>query len=78
LVWRQLRHPNVLLFVGLNQELFPQDPLPSLLSPWMEHGRLEDFISGQDRTELTTHKLVRLLLDMSTLRFDIAMSRCWV
>jgi hypothetical protein len=44
----------------------------------MEHGRLEDFISGQDRTELTTHKLVRLLLDMSTLRFDIAMSRCWV
>jgi serine/threonine protein kinase len=44
LVWRQLRHPNVLPFIGLDARTFPYNNLPALLSPWMEHGTLREYI----------------------------------
>jgi serine/threonine protein kinase len=46
LVWRQLQHPNILRFLGLNWSLFPHDALPSLLAPWMEYGTLKDYVEG--------------------------------
>jgi hypothetical protein len=78
LVWRQLRHPNVLPFIGLSQPeeevLVPPlpPPLPNLLSPWMKHGALIDYIEvAQHRTELIIQKLVRIWLDTSMKRADV-------
>jgi hypothetical protein len=45
-VWRQLRHTNILPFIGLNKDIFPEDPLPALVSPWMENGSLRDYIKS--------------------------------
>jgi serine/threonine protein kinase len=44
LVWRQLKHSNVLPFVGLNGSLFTLDHLPCLLSPWMDNGSLREYV----------------------------------
>jgi serine/threonine protein kinase len=46
LVWRQLRHRNVLPFIGLNTSIFPENTIPSLISPWMENGSLRDYIKS--------------------------------
>ncbi|KAJ7587241.1 kinase-like domain-containing protein, partial [Mycena floridula] len=42
LVWKQLNHPNVLPFLGVNVELFT--PSFCLVSPWMSHGNLMQFL----------------------------------
>ncbi|KAE9399078.1 kinase-like protein [Gymnopus androsaceus JB14] len=36
LLWRQLRHPNILPFLGVNTELF--SPSFCIISPWMSNG----------------------------------------
>jgi serine/threonine protein kinase len=46
LVWRQLRHANILPFIGLNRSLFPGNSLPALISPWMTHGSLKDYVES--------------------------------
>ncbi|KAE9404386.1 kinase-like protein [Gymnopus androsaceus JB14] len=35
LIWRQLKHPNILLLLGINAELF--SPSFCLISPWMKN-----------------------------------------
>ncbi|KAJ7583148.1 kinase-like domain-containing protein, partial [Mycena floridula] len=42
LVWKQLNHPNVLPFLGVNVELFA--PSFCLVSPWMSNGNLLQFL----------------------------------
>ena len=42
LVWKQLNHPNVLPFLGINMELFT--PRFCLVSPWMSNGSLLDYL----------------------------------
>ncbi|KAJ7598719.1 kinase-like domain-containing protein [Mycena floridula] len=42
LVWKQLNHPNVLPFLGVNVELFA--PSFCLVSPWMSNGNLMQFL----------------------------------
>ncbi|KAF8904847.1 kinase-like domain-containing protein [Mucidula mucida] len=42
LVWRQLRHPNVLPFVGINNDLFA--PCFCLISEWMKNGNIMGFL----------------------------------
>ncbi|KAJ7585003.1 kinase-like domain-containing protein [Mycena floridula] len=42
LVWKQLDHPNVLPFLGVNVELFA--PSFCLVSPWMSNGNLRQFL----------------------------------
>jgi hypothetical protein len=60
LVWRQLRHPNVVLFVGLNDRLFPDHPFPALLSSWMVHGTLKVYMQLPSfRGKETIIRLVR-------------------
>ncbi|KAF9041942.1 kinase-like protein, partial [Hymenopellis radicata] len=44
LVWKQLRHPNVLPFLGVSQDLF--HPSYCLISPWMENGNIVAFLSN--------------------------------
>ncbi|KAJ3756535.1 hypothetical protein EV360DRAFT_47785, partial [Lentinula raphanica] len=36
LLWRQLKHPNILPFLGVNTELFA--PSFCIVSPWMSNG----------------------------------------
>ncbi|KIK64861.1 hypothetical protein GYMLUDRAFT_403232 [Collybiopsis luxurians FD-317 M1] len=46
LVWRQLRHPNILPLLGVNDQLF--EPSFCLISPWMEN---RDIITYLKRNE---------------------------
>ncbi|KAJ7572221.1 kinase-like domain-containing protein [Mycena floridula] len=41
LLWKQLDHPNILPFLGLNTEIFP--PTVCLVSPWMANGNLRQY-----------------------------------
>jgi hypothetical protein len=82
LVWRQLRHANILPFIGLNRRLFPGNPLPALVSPWMPHGSLKDYVasSGYDAGR-ESHRLVRLIyleMDPSHLTTAALIFRCLV
>ncbi|KAE9406195.1 hypothetical protein BT96DRAFT_811348, partial [Gymnopus androsaceus JB14] len=43
LVWSQLDHPNVLPFLGVNTELFPQNYC--LVSPWCRDGSVMNYLS---------------------------------
>ncbi|KAH8829920.1 kinase-like domain-containing protein, partial [Flagelloscypha sp. PMI_526] len=42
IIWRHLRHPNVLPFLGINQTLFPGRTC--FISPYMVHGDLNKFL----------------------------------
>ncbi|KIY67802.1 kinase-like protein, partial [Cylindrobasidium torrendii FP15055 ss-10] len=43
LVWYQLRHPNILPFVGINEVSFY--PRFCLISPWMANGSIMNYIA---------------------------------
>ena len=48
MTWRQLSHPNVLPFYGIH---FLEDALEirfCLVSPWMEHGNVVEFLGHRD------------------------------
>ena len=40
LLWRQLRHPHLLEYLGL----YKQSQLPAIVSPWMENGTVLPFL----------------------------------
>ncbi|KAF7374431.1 hypothetical protein MSAN_00327200 [Mycena sanguinolenta] len=42
LVWKELCHPHILPFLGIEENSFPS-PL-SMVSPWMEHGTVLDYL----------------------------------
>ncbi|KAJ7779397.1 kinase-like domain-containing protein [Mycena maculata] len=42
LIWRQLRHPNILLLKGINMDEFY--PSFCLISPWLAHGTILGFL----------------------------------
>ncbi|KAK0231907.1 kinase-like domain-containing protein [Armillaria nabsnona] len=44
LVWRQLRHPNILPFLGVNEDLFA--PRYCLISPWMVNGNIMSYLEA--------------------------------
>jgi hypothetical protein len=60
LVWRQLRHPNVLIFVGLQLDSDTPDRLSrtafSLVSAWMTHGSLLAYLQ-KPRYNAALHRL---------------------
>ncbi|KDQ51789.1 hypothetical protein JAAARDRAFT_139804, partial [Jaapia argillacea MUCL 33604] len=55
IVWRQLDHPNVLPFLGVDLKTFPE--WPSLVMPWVEAGSLLDYISNIHPTEFSRRPL---------------------
>ncbi|KAF7377549.1 Protein kinase domain-containing protein [Mycena sanguinolenta] len=57
-IWRQLCHPNVLPFFGL---YYVEDRL-CLISPWMEHGHIIDFLRNHEPTDT---KRLALILDVA-------------
>ncbi|KAE9404358.1 kinase-like protein [Gymnopus androsaceus JB14] len=44
LIWRQLKHPNILPLLGVNAELF--SPSFCLISPWMENKDIITYLKG--------------------------------
>ncbi|KAF9257201.1 kinase-like protein, partial [Marasmius fiardii PR-910] len=42
-LWTQLKHPNVLPFLGVNKELFTEYQF-CMVSPWMVHGSILQFL----------------------------------
>jgi serine/threonine protein kinase len=45
-LWRQLRHPNVLTFLGIVQDRNTPFAVAHTVTPWMSHGTLLDFIKS--------------------------------
>jgi SH3-like domain-containing protein len=45
-VWRQLRHPNGLTFLGIVQDRNTPFAVAHTVTPWMSHGTLLDFIKS--------------------------------
>ncbi|KAF9074254.1 hypothetical protein BDP27DRAFT_1197343, partial [Rhodocollybia butyracea] len=42
LVWSQLAHPNILPFLGISMDLFPERFC--LVSPWCSYGNVGDYL----------------------------------
>ncbi|KAF5371255.1 hypothetical protein D9758_004236 [Tetrapyrgos nigripes] len=51
LLWRQLNHPNVLPFLGVNVNLFNPTRL-CLISPWMENGNIIQYLMNHPDHDL--------------------------
>jgi hypothetical protein len=47
IVWRQLQHPHVLPFLGLDQSLFSDHDRICMVCPWMENGNLCQFVKSK-------------------------------
>ncbi|KAJ7145875.1 kinase-like domain-containing protein [Mycena epipterygia] len=58
LVWKDLHHPHILPFIGIDRENFP--PLMCMVSPWMEHGTILKFLDVHGRGNVD-----RLLLEIA-------------
>jgi serine/threonine protein kinase len=55
-LWRQLDHPHVLPFLGVDQTTWY--PCHAMVSPWLTHGNLLDFIRDNDSSR---EDVIRLL-----------------
>ncbi|KAJ7490305.1 kinase-like domain-containing protein [Mycena galericulata] len=42
LVWKDLRHPYILSFIGIDRDNFP--PSLCMVSPWMEHSTVLNYL----------------------------------
>ncbi|KAJ7490138.1 kinase-like domain-containing protein [Mycena galericulata] len=47
LVWKDLHHPNILTFIGIDRESFPTSLC--MVSPWMEHGTVLNYLKDHGR-----------------------------
>ncbi|KAJ7145880.1 kinase-like domain-containing protein, partial [Mycena epipterygia] len=50
LVWRDLHHPNILPFIGIDRESFSSSL--SMVSPWMEHGTILKYLEVHGRANM--------------------------
>jgi hypothetical protein len=44
LIWRQLEHPNVVPFLGIDNETFATTGFLCMISLWMKHGTIMEFL----------------------------------
>ncbi|KAE9384733.1 kinase-like protein, partial [Gymnopus androsaceus JB14] len=58
LLWRQLKHPNILPLLGVNTDLF--SPSFCLISPWMENGNIISYLKQN-----TAHNRYKVLLEIA-------------
>ncbi|KAJ8083329.1 hypothetical protein PM082_009201 [Marasmius tenuissimus] len=56
ILWRQMKHPNVLPFLGIYQ--LEQAQQLCLISPWMEKGNLVQFLNTTKREDVDHYMLV--------------------
>ncbi|KAJ6542619.1 kinase-like domain-containing protein [Mycena capillaripes] len=50
LVWKDLRHPHILTFIGIDRESFPSSLC--MISPWMEHGTVLNYLKDHGRANV--------------------------
>jgi hypothetical protein len=63
LLWRQLSHPYILPFLGVDAETFASRNALCLVSPWMERGTLKQYITSDSyNPPVDRHRLVRNFL----------------
>ena len=58
IVWQQLRHPNLLPFLGMYYLESTGDRL-ALVSPWMDRGNLPQYLKATPRKDVDHQALVR-------------------
>ena len=58
IVWQQLRHPNLLPFLGMYY-LEPTGEQLALVSPWMDRGNLVRYLKDKPRESVDHQALVR-------------------
>ncbi|KAK1224864.1 hypothetical protein PQX77_012214 [Marasmius sp. AFHP31] len=58
ILWRQMKHPNVLPFYGIYQLEVEQIQQLCLISPWMEKGNLVEFLKATKREDIDHYALV--------------------
>lgn len=66
ILWRQLNHKNILSFLGICK----MDPHTIMVSPWMPHGNLREFLSKNqglvvDRLDLVSSSCICFLASAS-------------
>jgi serine/threonine protein kinase len=60
LLWRQLEHPYILTFLGVDVDTFSSRNAMCLVSPWMEQGTLKNYIASPSyETRRDRDRLVR-------------------
>ncbi|KAJ7762210.1 kinase-like domain-containing protein [Mycena metata] len=47
LLWKDLHHPHILPFIGIDRESFPASLC--MVSPWLEHGTVLKYLNDHDR-----------------------------
>ncbi|KAJ6463487.1 kinase-like domain-containing protein [Mycena sanguinolenta] len=50
LVWKDLRHPNILPFLGIEKDCFPSSLC--MVSPWMEHGTVISYVKDHGQANI--------------------------
>ncbi|EIN08812.1 kinase-like protein [Punctularia strigosozonata HHB-11173 SS5] len=56
-IWRQLQHSHVLPFLGIDAHTFA--PHYALVSPWMKHGNLVEYIKSNAATSTVINRLLK-------------------
>ncbi|KAJ7226924.1 kinase-like domain-containing protein [Mycena pura] len=56
LVWKDLHHPNILPFLGIDRDSFPSSLC--MVSPWMEHGTVTNYLKthGYENVDKLLHE----------------------
>jgi serine/threonine protein kinase len=67
LVWRQLKHPHILPFLGVDMETFESGGLFCLVSPWLTGGTLgaraqSTTLPSSERVRLVRHPAIILIV----------------
>ncbi|KAJ7646792.1 kinase-like domain-containing protein [Roridomyces roridus] len=52
LVWKDLHHPYILPFIGIDRDSFPSSLC--MVSPWMEHGTVLDYLKDHGHSKVDT------------------------
>ncbi|KAJ7353601.1 kinase-like domain-containing protein [Mycena albidolilacea] len=59
LVWKDLHHPNILPFLGIDRDSFPSSLC--MVSPWMEHGTVTNYLKthGYENVDKLLHEIAQ-------------------
>jgi hypothetical protein len=60
LFWRQLRHPRILPFLGIDANSFASIETLCMVSPWISRGTILEYVRSQDyRADTDRLRLVK-------------------
>jgi serine/threonine protein kinase len=58
LIWRQLKHPNILGFLGVDQDALHNKGSLCMVCPWMAKGTLMEYLGQADLACIIQHRLL--------------------